>query len=487
VRRALLLVVACGSNHPTHLPVTSPIADAAVAAVPAPLPDAAPPAPKTPIADQYRDVAAQIVAAATADDAAWQRLRELTDTIGNRRSGSPQLTQALDWAKASMQADGDDNVAIEKVMVPHWVRGAERAKLVAPIDRDLVMMGLGNSIGTPKKGITAPVVVVTSWDDLTAKADQVKGKIVLFDVAMPDSGDPMADYGKMFDYRFTGASQVAKLGGVAMLIRSVTNHSLRTAHTGALQYDPKLPKVPAAAITVEDTLLIDRLIASGKEVKVHLEMGAKILPDAPSGDVIGEIEGSTSPDEVVVLGAHIDSWDVGQGAQDDGTGDVSIMQVLRVLRSLKLQPKRTLRVVLFTNEENGLHGAIGYAQDHAADLKKHVMAMEMDTGGFTPIGFSVDDTTGLAAAMGPRVTDIASLLPGNRVHTGDGDADTIPLARAGVPVLGFEVDDKTYFDYHHTQADTLDKVDPKLLAQDVAALAVVAYVVADMPGRLDDK
>jgi carboxypeptidase Q len=498
----LVLLAACG---PKTLPVPKEQVTKPVGYVQTqPSPDAgAPPdaAPATPIADAYRDTAAKIVAAATADDAAWQRLRELTDGVGNRLSGTKALDQAIAWATKSLTADGEDDVHTEKVMVPHWVRGAESAKIVAPIDRDLVIIGLGGTVGTPKKGITAPVVVVTSWDDLGAKADQLKGKIVLYDVPMPAfTEEGGTHYGDIVQYRWAGATQAAAHGAVAVLMRSVTARSLRTPHTGSMGYDDKVTKtkIPAAAVTVEDAELIHRLVDSGKEVKVTLKLGAKSLPDVESANVIAELKGSTNPDEVVVIGAHLDSWDVGQGAQDDGSGVASVMQALKVLRDLGLQPKRTIRVVLFTNEENGTRGAKGYVADHADELANHVLALEMDSGGFTPTGFDVADGLDEEARKQPgagdrlarmraRVLDLLSLFPGTKV--GDGiqgaGADVDGMSQQGVPALGLDVEDSTYFDYHHTQADTLDKVDAGELAQDVAVIAVTAYVVADMPDRLD--
>ncbi|HUJ61972.1 MAG TPA: M20/M25/M40 family metallo-hydrolase [Kofleriaceae bacterium] len=480
MRRALLVaLVACGGAA-TQVPAPAWVSDTSTYG-PHPHDGAT-------IADRYHDVAARIIAATRGDRAAYDRLAELTDTIGHRLSGSPELDRAILWATRALQ---DDGLAAhtERVLVPHWVRGNEAAAIVAPTARPLHLIGLGGSISTPKGGITAPVVVVHDWAELDAAGDRVKGAIVVYDVAMPAWTEQNGSgYGEVVPYRFAGASQAAKRGAVAALVRSVTAHSLRTAHTGAMVYDDKLPKIPAAALTVEDTELLARLAARGP-VTVHLELESQMLPDAESANVIGELRGRELPDQVVVIGAHLDSWDVGQGAHDDGAGVVTMIEAAHVLERLGLVPRRTIRVVLFTNEENGGRGGKGYATAHQAELAKTVLAVESDSGGFWPRGFSVGHKDADAAIrLRARVADIASLLAGLGVHHvagGHGGADISPMEPAGVPQIGLEVDNRTYFDIHHTEADTLDKVDPAQLADDVAAVAVLAYIAADLPERLD--
>jgi Zn-dependent M28 family amino/carboxypeptidase len=296
-------------------------------------------------------------------------------------------------------------------MVPHWVRGAEAGAIVEPIQRDMVVLGLGGTVATPKGGITAPIVAVSSWDELAAKGDQVKGKIVLYDVPMGpyDADKNETHYGDVVPFRWAGASNAAKLGAVAVLVRSVTAHSLRTPHTGAMGYTDGVPKIPALAVTVEDATLLHRLADEG-EVKVHLLASGKLLPDAPSANVIGELKGKEKPDEVVVIGGHIDSWDVGQGAHDDGAGIVTCMQALATIKALGLTPRRTIRVVLFTNEENGLRGGKGYAEQHKDELAKHVAALESDLGAYPPLGFEVLATGDAKDRVVARMTDLASLL-----------------------------------------------------------------------------
>jgi carboxypeptidase Q len=441
------------------------------------------------ILERYRDTAATILAAARRDDGAYTKLAYLTDRIGHRLSGSTGLQAAVQWAAAEMKRDGHD-VRTEKVMVPHWRRGIERGEIIAPQVRPLHLLGLGGTVATPKGGITGKVVVVKDWADLAAKAQQVKGAIVLFDVAMPAySEEKGSGYGDVVPYRGGGASAAAKLGAVAMLMRSVTAHSLHTPHTGALRYQDGVAKIPAAAITIEDATLISRLSASGVEVKVRLSLQSAQLPDAESANVIGELRGRELPDEIVLIGAHLDSWDVGQGAHDDGTGCVIMMQTLTTLRKLGLTPRRTIRVVLFTNEENGVRGARAYAEAHRDEGSKHVLALESDSGGFAPRGFDVDVKDPVAKQrVLEGVGAIASLLGeigATRVREGHSGTDVEPLIAYGVPALGLRVDGRTYFDIHHTNADTLDKVNPRELADNVGAVAVLAYLAADWPTRLD--
>jgi carboxypeptidase Q len=500
MKRALLaLVIGCApapvaQPTPTWVSQTQPYGAAGVPAVPssgvavAPtVPRPAPAAAAPSIADRYRDAVDKIVTTARADRDAYRKLSYLTDRIGNRLSGSPALERAIAWAAQAMKDDGHD-VRTETVMVPHWVRGIEAAEIAAPIARPLHVLGLGGTVGTPRGGITAPVVVVHDWNELDARRDAVKGAIVLYDVAMPKwTEDKGSGYGQTVEYRGRGASRAAKYGAVGVLMRSVTAHSLRTPHTGAMNYEEGVAKIPALAVTIEDSTLIARLAAQGP-VTVHMRSDAQLLPDAPSANVIGELRGREKPDELVVIGGHIDSWDVGQGAHDDGAGSVTMMQALTTLRKLGLVPRRTIRVVLFTNEENGLRGGRAYLKDHAAEMASTVLAVESDSGGFAPRGFSIQARPELGDRARARVEDIASLLRpigATRVIAGHGGADIGPMASAGVTLAGLDTDGRTYFDVHHTEADTLDKVDPEALAADVAAVAAVAYVVADMPERLD--
>jgi carboxypeptidase Q len=441
-----------------------------------------------PSADAYRAVAAKIILAARDDRTAYARLAELTDGIGNRLSGSASLDKAIAWAAQRMKDDGLD-VRTEPVMVPVWQRGAEEAAIVSPSVRSLSILGLGGSVSTPKGGLTAPIVVVHDWKELDAKAAQVKGAIVVYNVAMAAwSAEKGSGYGTAVEYRTLGAQKAAALGAVAVLVRSVTATSLSTPHTGAMRYDAAVPKIPAASLTVEDAELLDRLARKGP-VQLRLRLESQVLPDATSANVIGELRGTEKPDEIILLGAHIDSWDVGQGAHDDGAGCVAMMQAVAMLKRLGLTPRRTIRVVLFTNEENGLKGGKAYAETHASELPKTVMALEADAGGYAPIGFGVEhNDPDVAKRIRTRLAPVAALLRDLAASTIDehgGGADISPMKPAGVAQVALLVANRTYFDYHHTAADTLDKVNPDDLSAMAAATAVLAYVIADMPERID--
>jgi carboxypeptidase Q len=426
----------------------------------------------SPIVTRYQGDADRIIAAALADDAAWNRVAELTDTFGPRFSGTPQLERAIDWMLDQLRRDGLANVRAEPVMVPHWVRGEESATLVEPRRKKLGMLGLGMSVGTPPGGITAPVLVVASFEELTRRAAEAKGKIVLFDA-------PFTSYGETVAYR-SGASAVARVGGVAMLVRSIAPFSMNSPHTGGTRYDSTAARVPAAAITVEDAMLLHRLQQRGQRVVVTLNMAAQTLPDVPSRNVVAELVGRERPDEVVVLGGHIDSWDVGQGAMDDAGGFVAAWEALRVLRRLGIQPRRTIRLVGWVNEENGLRGGRAYRDAHAAELARHVFAMESDNGAFRPNGMRLVGSDSMIAAVAP-IGALLSRIGATMAQRGEGEADIGPLLQAGVPGAGLDVEQSRYFWYHHTDADTPDKLDPQDVARCVATFAVWAHVLADMP------
>jgi hypothetical protein len=444
----------------------------------------------TPIADRYRAAAGRILAAARSDSRAYEKLTYLCDRIGHRLSGSRGLEQAVRWTADTFAADGLES-RLEPVTVPAWIRGRESAVLVEPREVELHMLGLGNSVGTPPEGITAEVVCVRGFDDLDALEGKARGKIVLFATRMPPY-DPKkgAGYGDAVVYRVMGPSRAAAAGAVGMLLRSVTARSLQSPHTGMLRYDARMPKIPAAALSTEDADFLERLCASGATVKVRLKMEARFGPDVESANVVGELRGSERPEEVVVVGAHLDSWDVGQGAQDDGGPAMAVMESLRILKSLGLRPRRTIRAVLFVNEENGLAGGRGYAERHLDEMRDHVAAIEADSGAFRPLGFTSPRATDeKSARINARLADVISLLASigaTRRTDGGGGADIAPMAPFGVPQIGLDVDGRTYFDYHHTDSDTLDKVSKEDLDLCVAALATTAFVLADMEERLGD-
>lgn len=450
------------------------------------------PAQPGPLTARYQNDANRILAAAETDTDGYAALTYLCDRIGNRNSGSPQLNTAVTWGAELMRKAGLENVHVEPVMVPHWVRGHEQAELLAPIARPLHMLGLGMSVGTPQGGITASVIFVHSFAELDALPDAaVRGNIVVFNPGWHG-------YGMGSNYRVNGASRAAAKGAVAMLVRSATGLALQIPHTGTLIYDPAQPKIPAAALSVEDALLIERLAKDGP-VKIHLAMEAHQEADVASGNVIGELRGSEHPEQVVVLGGHIDSWDVGQGAQDDGAGIMAPFEAVALLHKLGLHPKNTIRLVFWVNEENGSAGATAYARNLGPQgIANHRAAIEMDGGSEPPIGIGYGgfgarnfDLAKLPEAQKKsfaELGEIAALLQSigaNRVFPGGGGEDIEGLTAAGVASLSPQTTGEHYFDWHHTESDTLDKVDPVAFRHNIALLAVTSYILADADLKLN--
>ena len=428
--------------------------------------------------EPYREPAARIIGASFSETFAWRRLAELTDTFGPRLSGSPALEDAIQWALRQMRADSLDRVRSEPVMVTHWVRGQESLEVLAPYPGKVAMLGLGNSVGTAPEGIEAPLIVVSGFEELDSRRAEAAGSVVLLNV-------PYTDYFSTVGYRTTGASRVGRVGALAALVRSVGLDGLRTPHTGVMVYQGDGPRVPAAAVSVEDASRLARLAARGP-VHVRLTMGAQMLPDAQSSNVVAEIRGRDKPDEFVVVGGHLDSWDVGTGAVDDGGGCIVTWEALRLMRALNLRPRRTVRLVLFVNEENGLRGALAYRDQHKTELANHVLMLESDSGVFRPRGF------GFTGAPEARSTleSIALLLRcigTDRIGPSGGGPDIGPsVAMAQIPAMSLETDESKYFLYHHTAADTVDKLDPLDMARCAAAVAIIAYVVADLPQRIGE-
>ncbi len=465
--------------------VPAPCPPSPTAGAPAPpkgtataVPSVAPPDPRAAFSKETVEIADKITKGAAGRRNAYEWLVRLTDSFGHRLSGSASLERAIDYAVDSMKEAGLDGARREKVMVPHWVRGAERAKVVSPSERHLVMLGLGGSIGTGKKPIVAEVVVVESLEALKEAGDKVKGKIVLVNQAMQafEAETNETGYGKAAGVRWQAATVAGKLGAVAVLIRSVTAKVFRTPHTGAMApYSKDVPAIPAAALSPEDADHVARIAKLGA-VKIELLMEAKTLPDAESANVVAELKGRELPDEVVLVGGHIDSWDVGDGANDDGSGCAMAMDAALLLKELGLIPKRTVRVVLFTNEENGLRGGKGYFDAH--NKEKHAAALEADFGAGAPRGFQIKASESLTAEMRSWLPLFAGLGI-KEITTGHTGSDISPLEDAGVPCLGLEPDGSHYFDVHHSQADTIDKINADFLQQNSAALALMAYLLAN--------
>ena len=428
------------------------------------------------IAKKFEKNGNLIIDKAMSDSQGYDRLGEMLDTFGPRFSGSTNLEKSLEWIIDEMKKDGLENVHGEEVMVPKWIRGKESAVMTAPWKKDLAVLGLGGSVGTGSKGLSGEVFVVNSFDDLKARAGEAKGKIILYNV-------PFTTYGETVQYRYRGASEAAKVGGIASLIRSVGPYSMNTPHTGTSAYEDGVKKIPHAAITLEDAAMMGRMSKRGITIKVSLYMEGRFVDDVPSQNVMGEIIGSEYPDEVIVLGGHIDSWDVGQGAHDDGGGCVASWQAVKLIKDLGLKPKRTIRAVMWTNEENGLRGGEAYRDEHLNELDNHILAMESDAGVFKPSGFGFsgpDESLKILQDIGTLLYRIDS----GKITKGGGGADIGPIMREGVPGMGLKVDGSRYFWYHHTNADTFDKVDKDEFNRCVATMAVMAYVVADMDMKL---
>ena len=432
----------------------------------------------------HRAAADRLVSAALRDSAAHARLSRLVDGFGHRMSGSESLERAIDWVVAELKQQGFENVHTEPVKVTNWKRGEESAMLLTPRRVPLHMLGLGRSVGTTTRAVTGEVLVVRDFAELRRRAAAARGKIVVFNFPFDPTAQPFVAYGQAVQYRAYGADSAAAVGAAAVLVRSVTPRSLQTPHTGGMSYTDttrRVPRIPAAAITVEDAEMLQRMQNRGERMTVQIRMNAKTEPDATSRNVIAEVRGSERPDEVVVIGGHIDSWDVGQGAVDDAGGVVVAWEALRLIKELG-RPKRTVRLVLWTNEEIGLGGALAYRDAHAAELANHVLAMESDNGAFAPHGLLF---AGAASGL-PMVNEIASLLTRVGVigaAASGPEADVSPLFARGVPAMAINTDPLRYFWYHHTEADTADKLDPREMAMCVAVMAVVAYTVANMEGR----
>jgi carboxypeptidase Q len=433
--------------------------------------------PAVPWLDPHRTTADRLIKEAMADQFAWNRLAELTDTYGARLSGTENLTRAIAWAVETMRKDGFEDVRTEKVMVPRWVRGTESLEIVDPPRHLIPMLGLGGSVATPPAGIEADVLVVKNYDELTQRAAEAKGKIVLYNAVY-------TSYGQTNQYRTGGASAAARHGAVAALVRAIGPTGLRTPHTGNMTYAEGLPRIPAAAISAEDAERIQRMVDRGRRVRVRLRMEARFEADVESANVVGEIRGRERPDEIVLVGGHFDSWDVGTGASDDGVGCIVTWEAARLMLKLDIRPRRTVRVVLFTNEENGLRGANAYRDLYLKQAEQHVLAIESDSGVFAPsrLGFTGSDA---AQRMIREVGTLLASIGLQDIGPGGGGADIGPIAQAGkVPMLAYQGDATRYFTIHHTPADTIDRIAPEEVSKAAAALAVVTYVVADAETRL---
>jgi carboxypeptidase Q len=462
------------------------------AACSAPPPPAAEPAAPPPLEARASDFEFRraeveaIVAASLADDGVFRSLERLIEVAPSRLAGSPGYDRAVEWALSEMRDAGLANLRTEPCLAPHWQRGdVERLARVegeggASVG-EYAIAALGGSVGTPPGGIEAEVVRVAGRAELEALGDRARGAFLFFDEAMdPREIDPFAAYGRAVWQRSRGAAEAARAGALGALVRSMTLRRDDFPHTGAMRYEPDLPQVPAVALSTLAAEDLARRLAAGERVRLRLELSCRTLADAPSANVIGELVGREKPEEIVLVGAHLDAWDVGVGAHDDGAGCAEAIAAVRLLKTMGLQPRRTLRVVLYANEENGLAGARAYAADHREELARHVLALESDRGGFSPRGFDTNaGPEGFA-----RLSAMAALLEpigSARVQPGDGGADISTLGPSGVPLVGLVPDGARYFDVHHAGRDTLEQVAPRELQLATGAIAALLWLVADDP------
>ncbi|MGC2112415.1 MAG: M20/M25/M40 family metallo-hydrolase [Candidatus Korobacteraceae bacterium] len=439
----------------------------------------------------------QIQQTALQDDYVYHQAAHLTDNIGPRLAGSPQAAGAVDYVAKELRKLGLE-VRLEKVTIPQWVRGEERAELVSypgqvpGTQQKIVVTALASiNAATPPEGITAEVVVVNNFDELAAlPREKVEGKIVVFnerfDRSMAAAGFPLEAYEQAVAYREGGCEAAARRGGVAALVRSAGGAEFRLPHTGETGYDPKLPGIPAGAVAAEDAELMARLSAEGP-VRLHLVLTPKLVGEVDSYNVVGDLKGSRHPEQVVVVSGHLDSWDLGTGAIDDAAGVAVAMQAAQILKRLDLQPERTIRVVAWMAEEIGIFGGRAYAKQHAADVVNHFAAIETDLGAGHPMGINACCDEAMLKTLQPIASVLQTSGAGILRSSEDTGADIIPLRVAGVPTFSPLQDARRYFDYHHTAADTLDKIDPRELRENAAVVAVLAYALANMQTDLPRK
>jgi len=445
----------------------------------APLAAADRPAPAAVLPADLRQQATRLRDEASKGTRAYDWVASLSTEVGPRSAGSRGDKAAVEWGLRTLRQLGFANVRAEAVTVPHWERGRAEGEIVAPFPQSVVLAALGGSVGTAEEGIEAEVAMFESQAALAgAAADSLAGKIVFINGKMIRARDG-AGYGPTVEQRSLGAIEAAKRGALAVLIRSVGTDLNRTPHTGAMRYDDGVRKIPAAALSIPDANLLEAEIGSGKPVRFRLRMNARTLPDEPSANVIGEVPGRGPAGEIVLLGCHLDSWDLGTGAIDDGAGCGIAIETGRRLLALTERPRRTVRIVLFANEEFGLSGAKAYAESHKEELARHVLTGEADLGS----GKVYRLTTAVAAEALPAIGDIAQLLLPLGVELGEnadaGGADISPMRKELVPAFSLAHDATTYFDFHHTANDTLDKVDRGGLDQSVAAYLTVVYAAAE--------
>jgi carboxypeptidase Q len=410
----------------------------------------------------------------------YEWLRQLTKQVGPRLSGSAGAQKAVDWSKQVMEQQGFDRVFLQEVMVPHWVRGKKEEAYIhiGSQKRTVPIAALGGSVATAPKGIEAGIIEVKTFPELRALgADKVKGKIVFFNRPMdPTKINTFEAYGGAVDQRANGATEAAKLGAIGVIVRSMTNVRDDNPHTGGLRYGTGVALIPAAAISTNGADLLSKSLQENPNLTFYFRQNCETLADAKSYNVVGEIKGSEKPDEIIVVGGHLDSWDLAEGAHDDGAGCVQSIEVLRIMKTLGLKPKRTIRAVMFMNEENGLRGGVKYADLAKTNNEKHIAAVESDNGGFTPRGFGIVGTPQQREKVMPWKPLLAPYGLAE-IGPGSGGADIGPLAQLGTVLFGFKPDSQRYFDYHHTPVDNFESISQRELEMGAASMAALVYLL----------
>jgi len=412
----------------------------------------------------------------------YEMLHHLSTKVGSRLSGSPGAAAAVEWSRHVMEEYGFDSVWLQPVMVPHWVRGQQEiGRVINSRKMGTVSMNvcaLGGSIGTGPDGVATTVIEVKSFEELKQLGTKtIQGKIVFFNRPMdPRFIDTFTAYGKAVDQRGSGASEAAKYGAVAAIVRSMSPNIEDYPHTGGLRYAENVTKIPAVAISTKHADLLSKLLKDDKELQFYLETHCETLEDAPSFNVVGEIKGGEYKDEIIVVGGHLDSWDLAQGAHDDGAGCVQSIEVLRLFKMIGYKPKRTIRAVMFMNEENGLRGGLKYAELADKNKEKHIVAIESDRGGFTPRGFTMTASDEVRQKIKSWKPILEPYGLTDFDHEGGG-ADIGPLGKQGTVLIGFLPDSQRYFNYHHTPEDTIDKVDKRELELGSASMAALVYLI----------
>jgi carboxypeptidase Q len=411
---------------------------------------------------------------------AYENLRTLTKQVGPRLTASPGWYKAESWGVKTLKDAGADNVYLQECMVPHWTRGGkdEARYFQGKLGQTLDVLALGNSVGTGPKGLTAPVILINSFDELEARKDEVKGKIVFYNYKFnPRFVKTFQSYGDASRYRGQGPSRAARYGAIGALVRSMTHAADNNPHTGGTNYNDSFPKIPALAVGIQDADKLAAAIGKNSNITLFIRSNAKMLADTIGHNVIGEIKGTEFPDEIITIGGHLDSWDPAEGAHDDGAGCVHSIEVLRALKAIGYKPKRTIRVVLFVNEENGLRGGNKYAEEAKAKNEKHLFALESDEGGFTPRGFGF-------TMPKEKLQKVRQWLPllmpyGTfELNEGGGGADIGPLNRAlGTPLAGLSPDSQRYFDFHHARSDVFEAVNKRELELGAVNMAALIYLV----------